>query len=119
MNAVRQLKLVEREGVGVDLMFSELIRIGSNPPLIEVTGKPAVRVILSGRRVDEIRYRFMAELQPPVAVDDVDAALLLWRAGQPDTPFLTPSSCCSLLQRSEADAENALLRVASYVALRV
>ena len=115
MNAVRQLGLVEQEGVGVDLMFSELIRIGSNPPLIEVTGKPAVRIILTGRRVDETRYRFMAELQPSAAVDDVDAALLLWRAGQPDTPFLTPSSCSSLLQRSRSDAENALRRVASYV----
>ena len=114
MNAVRQLGLVEQEGVGVDRMVSDLIRIGSEPPLIELTDDPSVLVVLSGRRVHEDRYRFFLGLQPPDAFDDVDAALLVWRASQPDMRFLTAASCARLLQRTRTDAENAIHRVAEY-----
>jgi len=123
MNAVRQLELVEQEGVGVDRMFTELIRIGSDPPLIELTQRPAVRVVLSGGPVDERRYRFLAGLRVSaqlgassleVAGDDVDAALLIWRAANPATAFLTVASCAPLLQRTASDAERALRRVATY-----
>ena len=114
MNAVRQLGLVEQEGVGVDLMVSDLIRIGSHPPLIELTDDPGVQVILVGRRADEEQYRFFLDLQPRTAFDDFDAALLLWRASQPETPFLTGASCASLLQRSRIDTGNAIRRVAGY-----
>lgn len=114
MNAVRQLGLAEQEGVGVDRMVSDLIRIGSEPPLIELIDDPSVRVVLSGRLTHEDRYRFFLGLQPRDAFDDVDAALLVWRASQPDTPFLTGISCAPLLQRSRIDAENAIRRVAEY-----
>lgn len=114
MNAVRQLGLVEQEGVGVDRMVSDLIRIGSGPPLIELTDDPSVRVVLSGRPTHEDRYRFFLGLQPRSAFDDVDASLLVWRASRPDTPFLTGISCAPLLQRKRIDAENAIRRVAEY-----
>ena len=114
MNAVRQLGLVEQQGVGVDMMFADLIRIGSTPPLIEVTDDPSVRVILSGRRPDEDRYHFFLDLRPRGAFNDVDAALVVWRASNPDTPFLTADSCAPLLQRSPEDAETALRRLAEY-----
>ena len=115
MNAVRQLGLVEQEGVGVDRMVSDLVRIGGDPPLIEVTDDPSVRVVLAGRPPDEERYRLFGELQPQSAFDDVDAALLVWRASQPDTPFLTAASCARLLQRTCSDAENTIRRVAGYL----
>ena len=114
MNAVRQIGLVEQEGVGVDRMFADLIRVGSTPPLIELTDDPSVRVILSGRRPDEDRYRFFLDMKPRHAFDDVDAALVVWRASNPGTPFLTAESCASLLQRSPENAETALHRVAEY-----
>ena len=114
MNAVRQVGLVEQEGMGVDRMFADLIRIGNTPPLIELTDDPSVRVILSGRRPDEDRYRFFLDLQPRRVFDDVDTALAVWRASQPGTPFLTAESCAPLLQRSPDDAETALHRVAEY-----
>ena len=114
MNALRQIGLVEQEGVGVDRMVSDLIRIGSEPPLIELTDDPSVRVVLSGRRAHEDRYRFFLGLQPRSAFDDVDAALLVWRVSQPQTPFLTAISCAPLLQRNRIDAENAIQRVAGY-----
>ena len=123
MNAVRQLGLAEQEGVGIDRMIADLIRIGSDPPLIELTERPAVRVVLNGRPVDATRYQFFAGLRmaatqeipsPEIARDDVDAALLVWRAMNPASAFLTAESCGSLLQRSPADAEHALRRVAEY-----
>ena len=123
MNAVRQLGLVEQEGVGVDRMVADLIRVGSDPPLIELTERPSVRVVLSGRPVDPARYRLLAGLRlPPTheelpaehAGDDVDAALVAWRALHPETPFVTAMSCAPLLQRSPADSGQALGRVAGY-----
>ncbi len=113
MTAVRKLGLVEQEGVGVDMMFAEMIRIGSRPPLIEVLPDPAVRIDLYGRQVDETWYRFFANLLPPGGQDDVDAALLVWQASR-ESLFLTARSCADLLQRSHSDAEEALYRVAAY-----
>ena len=117
MNAVRQIGLVEQEGIGVDLMVSDLIRIGSDPPLIELTDSPSVRVVLAGRRPREDRYRFFLGLRPRSALDDVDAALLVWRASRPGTPFLTAASSAPLLQRHESEAETAIRRVAGYRAV--
>ncbi len=114
MGAVRQLGLVEQEGVGVDMMVGDLIRIGSEQPLIESTDSPAVRVVLGGRPVDANRYRFFTTLEPVEARDDTDAALLVWRATNPATPFFTAESCHRLLQRTRNDAQNALLRVSTY-----
>ena len=114
MGAVRQLGLVEQEGVGVDMMVGDLIRIGGEQPLIESTDSPTVRVVLGGRPVDINRYRFFSSLEPAEAREDTDAALLVWRATNPATPFLTAKSCHRLLQRTQTDAQNALLRVSTY-----
>ncbi|WP_419924665.1 ATP-binding protein [Candidatus Poriferisocius sp.] len=114
MNALRLIGLVEQEGVGVDMMFAEMIRIGSRPPAITTLPDPAVRIDLYGQTVNENWYRLFADLEPPGGRDDVDAALLVWRGAQPQSPFLTSESCAPLLQRSRGDAEAALRRVAEY-----
>ncbi len=114
MNALRLIGLVEQEGVGVDMMFAEMIRIGSQPPVITALPDPAVRIELYGQPVNENWYKLFADLDPPQARDDVDAALLVWRAAQPRTPFLTSESCAPLLQRARGDTETALRRVAEY-----
>lgn len=111
--AMRKIGLVEQEGVGVDLMFAEMIRIGSSPPLIETLPDPAVRIILFGRQVDERWYRFFVNLVPRGGVDDVDAALLVWWASRKSL-YLTVRSCADLLQRSYGDAEESLRRAANY-----
>lgn len=113
MTAMRKIGLVEQEGVGMDMMFAEMIRVGSRPPLIERISDPAVRIVLYGQRADELWYRFFANLIPPSGMDDVDAALAVWR-GARESPYLTGRSCARLLQRSERDAEEALHRVAAY-----
>ena len=114
MNALRLIGLVEQEGVGVDMMFAEMIRIGSRPPVITALPDPAVRIDLYGQPVNENWYKLFTDLDPSRGRDDVDAALLVWRAVQPRTPFLTSESCAPLLQRAREDTETALRRVAEY-----
>ncbi len=114
MDAMRQTGLVEREGVGIDHLFADMIRIGSLPPIVETLADPAVRITLLGRPVNENWFRLFADLSPITGRDDVDAALLVWRAAQGKSLFLTGHSCGPLLQRGPASAEAALNRVASY-----
>ena len=114
MNALRLTGLVEQEGVGVDMMFADMIRIGSSPPVVTSLPDPAVRIDLYGQPVNEHWYRLFADLEPAYGRDDVDAALLVWRGAQPQSPFLTSESCSPLLQRCPRDADEALRRVARY-----
>ncbi len=114
MDAVRQTGLVEREGVGVDRLFADMISIGSPLPIIEELPDPAVRVTLLGGPVNERCFRLFATLSPTGAGDDVDAALVVWRGSRPKSLFLTGKSCAPLMQRSVDDAEASLQRVAAY-----
>ena len=114
MNALRLIGLVEQEGIGVDMMFAEMVRIGSRPPAITSLPDPAVRIDLYGQPANENWYKLFADLEPPRGRDDVDAALLVWRGAQPQSPFLTSESCAPLLQRTRGDTEAALQRVAEY-----
>ena len=111
--AMRKIGLVEQEGVGVDMMFAEMIRIGSRPPLIENLPDPAVRIDLYGRRANETWYKFFVNLVSQTGLDDVDAALLVWHASR-ESLYLTVESCAALLQRSRDDTGEALRRVAAY-----
>lgn len=113
MSAMRRIGLVEQEGVGMDMMFAEMIRMGCRPPLIERMPDPAVRIVLYGQRANELWYRFFMSLGPRSGMDDVDAALVVWR-GVRGSSYLTGRSCADLLQRSERDTEEALRRVAAY-----
>ena len=57
MNALRLIGLVEQEGVGVDMMFAEMVRIGSRPPAITSLPDPAVRIDLSPRKLVQAVHR--------------------------------------------------------------
>lgn len=112
MEAMRKLNFVEQEGVGVDRMVADLIRIGSKPPLIELTDRPAVRVVLAGQSVDERRYRFFEALQPPSARDDVDAALIVWVSSRRIRPAVDQASTTDIrtLRATDAAREPLLAR---------
>ena len=111
--AIRKIGLVEQEGVGMDMMFAEMIQIGSRPPLIEILPDPAVRIVLYGRRANENWYKFFLNLIPPTGPNDVDAALLVRWASQKSL-YLTALSCARLLQRPRGDTEETLRRIAAY-----
>lgn len=112
MNAVRGLGLVEQEGVGIDRMFSDLIRIGAGLPIIKELPRPAVRVVLPGQRPNPRRFRFFAQIEPGDGAEDVDFALAVFMAAIPDRPYLTARSCQRLLQRSsQGETWNVLRRI--------
>lgn len=112
MKAVRGLGLVEQEGVGIDRMFTDLIRIGADLPIIKELPRPAVQVVLSGQRPNLHRFRFFAQVEPADGADDVDFALAVFMAANPDRPYLTARSCQSLLQRSSPrETWNVLRRI--------
>jgi len=71
------LRIAEREGIGVDRMYGDMIRVGNEPPVIEEIAGPFVRAVLVGEEADAQWIRFLAHLQPPIAGRDLNALLLL------------------------------------------
>ena len=110
MQAVRGLGLVEQEGVGIDRMFLNLIRIGADLPIIEETKRPAVRVVLTGRPPDPDWFRFFMEIHPAEGAYDANLALAVWTATNLNRPYLTALSCQSTLQRSSVDETTSVLK---------
>ena len=110
MTAVRGLGLVEQEGVGVDRMFTDLIRIGADLPIIEALPRPAVRVVLTGRRPNRFWLRFFDQVRPTDGTDNADLALAVWMAARPNRPYLTARSSMRKLQRSTTKETSSVLR---------
>lgn len=110
MLAVRGLGLVEQEGVGIDRMFTDLIRIGADLPIIEALPRPAVRVVLTGRRPNRFWLRFFDRVRPIESTDDADFALAVWMAANSNQSFLTVRSCQRTLQRKTLRETSSVLR---------
>jgi ATP-dependent DNA helicase RecG len=71
------LRVAEREGIGVDRMVREMIRVGQTPPAIrEITG-PFVRTSLVGDALDEPWIGWLASIDPVEESNDVSSLLLL------------------------------------------
>lgn len=71
------LRVAEREGVGVDRMVREMVRVGYQPPVIrEITG-PFVRTSLVGDTLDEAWIGWLAEIEPTEESADVSSLLIL------------------------------------------
>lgn len=71
------LRVAEREGIGVDRMVREMVRVGHQPPAIrEITG-PFVRTSLVGDALDEPWIGWLAQIDPAEESTDVSSLLLL------------------------------------------
>jgi ATP-dependent DNA helicase RecG len=102
----RAMGLVERQGVGVDRMFRELVSLGHRPPVIREEPGPQVRTRLVGGRPLLAVVSVMSALEPPVRRRDVRVALAvhaLLRDG-----FVAASTLGRLLQVPPEEAEEAL-----------
>lgn len=109
-DVLAKLRLAEREAVGVDTMFLEMLRDGHTAPVIEETAA-GVRVALAGGSPDAVWVRALRALDPPELRDDLNVTLLLdhvCRAG-----FVSATSGAPVLQRSVAEARVALNELAS------
>ena len=107
----RALGLVERQGIGVDRMYRELVSLGHRPPTIREEPGPQVRTHLLGGVPLTAVMAVMSGIDPPVRRRDVRIALvvhLLLRDG-----FAVRSALAPLLQVPLAEAEEALDAAAS------
>jgi ATP-dependent DNA helicase RecG len=102
----RAMGLVERQGVGVDRMFRELVSLGHRPPVIREEPGPQVRTRLVGGRPLLAVLDVVTALDPPARRRDVRVALTvhaLLRDG-----FVAASTLGRLLQIPAGEAEEAL-----------
>lgn len=103
------LRVAEREGIGVDRMVREMIRVGYPGPEIEELLGPRVRAALVGGQVDEVWLRFLSGLTPASAGNDLDVLLVirhLVAAGWTDARRAAPQ-----LQRNTVEANAVLERL--------
>lgn len=74
-----RIRVAEREGVGVDRMVAEMLRLGHEPPeIVEIDG-PYVRTALVGEAADLAWIEWLSRLQPADTARDLNALLLLRR----------------------------------------
>ncbi|MCA9530634.1 MAG: putative DNA binding domain-containing protein [Myxococcales bacterium] len=103
------LRIAEREGIGVDRMVAEMIRVGHGPPEIQEIDGPSVRVSLVGDDLDEAWMAWLAELEPREESRDLNSLLLLRhlvRHGWLDVICASP-----LLQLSVGEARGAIVKL--------
>ena len=107
-HALALLQVAERQGVGVDLMFREMIHLGHAPPEIDAVGTN-VRCRIVGGPPDPGAVELFSTLGVPL-LQDVETAIalhLLRGRKDVDAAELAPS-----IQRSETVAAAALQRAA-------
>ncbi len=102
----RALGLVEKQGLGVDRMYREMVVLGHRPPLIVEDPGPRVRTRLVGGEPVVPVMALTTRIEPTVRRKDVRVALVV------DTllrePFTTPQRMALVLQRTPSEAQEAL-----------
>jgi ATP-dependent DNA helicase RecG len=101
-----RLRVAELEGIGVDRMVGDMVRLGYPAPTIEEVAGPFVRAVLVSRRLDEGWMAFLGDLTPSGTADDLDALLVLQRLVQ--HRWIDVDLTASLVQRSRAEAADVL-----------
>lgn len=105
-DAVRALGLVDKQGVGIDRMYREMVALGHRPPLLREEPGPRVRVRLVGGRPVIPIMRLTSMIQPTPRQRDVQVALIVYTLLR--RPFTTVRHMASVLQRTEEEAAEAL-----------
>lgn len=102
----RSLRLSEREGVGVDRIYHDMVSVGHGLPVFADRGG-RVRCVLSGGEPSRPLVELMATL-PEVAQDDVDLALILHALME--STGVAPEEISHLLQKLPEEAAESLRR---------
>jgi ATP-dependent DNA helicase RecG len=102
----RALRLVDKQGVGVDRMYREMIVLGHRPPQIAEQPGPRVRTVLVGGAPVVPVVTLVESLRPELRQRDVRIAVLIYELLH--RPFLTVAQAAAALQNDLADAELAL-----------
>lgn len=102
----RALRLVDRQGVGVDRMYREMIVLGHRPPHISQQPGPRVRTVLTGGPPVVPVVALAESIRPEVRQRDVRIAVLVYELLH--RPFLTVAQAAVALQSDQPDAVSAL-----------
>jgi ATP-dependent DNA helicase RecG len=102
----RALHLVEKQGLGVDRMYRDMVVLGHRPPLIVEEPGPRVRVRLVGGQPVVPVVNLMSTIRPEPRQRDVRVALIVHTLLH--RPFTTAKRLTSILQRDIPEAEEAL-----------
>jgi len=100
------LRIAEREGIGVDRMFADMLTLGLPSPVIEETSGPYVRAVLVGADVDEQWMNLLRGLNPARAGKDLNSLLLLRH--MTEHFWVDQRAAAPIIQRSETEAAHAL-----------
>lgn len=107
----RALGLVERQGVGVDRMYREMVTLGHRPPTIRQESGPQIRTRLVGGDPLVAVMSVVSGIEPALRQRDVRVALTLH--GILRDGFVTARSLGGLLQVPAEEATEALEVVAT------
>ncbi len=103
---LRAMRMVEKQGMGVDRMYREMIALGHRPPVIVEDPGPRLRVRLAGGDPVVPVMNLLGAIQPAVRRRDVRMALIVYTLLH--EPFVVPEQLAAVLQRSAAEAADAL-----------
>jgi len=105
-DAIRALGLVDKQGIGVDRMYREMVTLGHRPPLVVEDPGPRVRTRLVGGRPIIPVMRLTWKIKPTIRQRDVQVALIVHTLLH--QPFTDPESLAPVLQRTPSEAAEAL-----------
>jgi ATP-dependent DNA helicase RecG len=103
------IRVAEREGVGVDRMVREMVRMGHGAPDIEEIPGPFVRVSLVGDAADVAWIQWLGSMSPPELTEDLNALLLLRHLV--DEGWVDVASAAPILQLNRAETQGAISRL--------
>ena len=102
----RALHLVEKQGLGVDRMYRDMVVLGHRPPMIVEETGPRVRVRLVGGPPVVPVVNLMSTILPEPRQRDVRVALIIHALLH--QPFITARRLTGILQRGIPEVEEAL-----------
>lgn len=103
------VRIAEREGIGVDRMVKEMVRVGHRSPEIEQIDGPFVRVSLVGDAADPAWMEWLAIIEPTGLTDDLNVLLLLRRLI--DEGWVDVQTAAPILQLNDAETDGAIRRL--------
>lgn len=102
----RAIGLVEKQGLGVDRMYREMVALGHRPPIIEEHGGPSVRARVRGGVPVVPVMALTNRIQPSIRRRDVRIALIVDALLR--SPFVTDAQIAVALQRTVPEAREAI-----------
>jgi len=107
----RALHLADKQGLGVDRMYRDMVVLGHRPPMIVEEPGPRVRTRLAGGPPVAPVVNLMSTVRPEPRQRDVRVALIIYTLLH--QPYTTANRLTGILQREIPEVEEALETAAS------